>query len=426
MSASATSLVTALVLLVRRQLGHDLFRTTVSVLAVAVGVTITIAVNGVMAGFEGTFVGRTIEISPHVEVMDEPRLERGEFSGALGRMHGGVVTMEGEAPRPVPRRIAHPDDALAALQAMPEVAAAAGLAWGTALVAHGGLEGYAEVNGITPAAQQRVVDIESDLRGGQLKDLEAAGGGIILGNGLAQRLGAGTGDFVSLRSGGGGTLVLRVVALLETGVTFVDLRRCYVMLDDAQRLFGMGREVNRLALRLHNHDHALDVARRAEALLGRRAVAWQDANTHVLTLMNTNKTLTKVVSFGVLAVAAFGILNVLMMMALEKRDSIALLKSLGYSSRDVRLAFLGQGLCLGWLGVAVGCVAGYYVSGVLALVPIPRLALLETDHLLVNSLPAHYVLAGGAGLAVAGLASLLPAWRAGSMDPVEILRGRNA
>ncbi|MCC6464994.1 MAG: ABC transporter permease [Planctomycetes bacterium] len=426
MSGGALSLLTALSLLVRRQLGHDPFRTGVSVLAVAVGVTITIAINGVMSGFEGTFVGRTIAISPHVEVLDDPRVVRGELSGALARAHGGIVVMEGESPRPVPRRIPQPDEALSTLRAMPEVAAAAAVAWGTALVAHGGLEGYAEVNGIDPGAQQQVVDIESDLQGGRLGDLHASGGGVILGNGLARRLGARPGDFVSLRSAGGGAMTLRVVALLATGVTFVDLRRCYVLQSAAQRLFGMGREVNRLALRLYDHDRAQDVAARAESLLGRRAVAWQDANTHVLTLMNTNKTLTQVVSYGVLAVAAFGILNVLMMMALEKRDSIALLKSLGYCAWDVRLAFLGQGLCLGLLGVAVGCVAGYHVSGVLAMVPIPRLALLETDHLLVNSLPRHYVLAGGAGLAVAGLASLLPAWRAGRMDPVEILRGRNA
>ena len=166
-------------------------------------------------------------------------------------------------------------------------------------------------------------------------------------------------------------------------------------------------------------------AQKVEQLTGKRAVSWQEANTHIISLMQTNRMLTNIVSVGVLIVAGFGILNVLMMTVIDKLDSIALLKSIGYSRREIMLAYLGLGFGVGLLGVLVGCSVGYYVVEFLGTVPIPRLAVLDTHTLLVNNLPRHYLLAGGVALVVSMLAAILPAMRAGQLDPVAILRGHS-
>ncbi|MEZ5994047.1 MAG: hypothetical protein R3E76_17065 [Planctomycetota bacterium] len=102
-----------------------------------------------------------------------------------------------------------------------------------------------------------------------------------------------------------------------------DLRIAYMLLSVAQRIMQRGRDINRIAIRLYDFDEALEVADRIEALTGKRAVAWQEANTHIISLMNTNRMLTNIVSIGVLIVAGFGILNVLMMTVIDKLDSIA-------------------------------------------------------------------------------------------------------
>src|SRR5690606_32563506 len=102
-------------------------------------------------------------------------------------------------------------------------------------------------------------------------------------------------------------------------------------------------------------------------------------------LLNTNKMLTLIVSLGVLIVAAIGILNVMMMMVIDRVESIALLKSLGFSAIDIALAWIGLGLAIGVLGVATGCSLGYYVVEILGTVPIPRLAVVDTETLLVNN-----------------------------------------
>lgn len=424
MIARARTVWHALVLLVRRQLTHDPFRTGVSVLAVASGVVIAIAVNAVMSGFDTTFVGRTIEVSPHIEVFEDPRPRPDELATRLSRTEGGVVTLRSDQPRPRPPRIDRPAETMQFVASQPEVAVAAPVAAGVALLQHGSRESGCDLLGIEPDLQDQVVSIRSDLVAGSLEALHG-GQAVILGEQLAQRLGARNGDVVTVRFGRERGAALRVAGILRTGISLIDQRRAYTLLRDAQRFLGLGRDINRIAVRLHDHEQAQDVARRLEDATGRRTVGWPDANTHVLSLLETNKLLTRIVSLGVLAVAAVGILNVLMMMVLEKTGTIALLKAAGFGRGDILLAFLLQGVAVGALGVLAGCVAAYYVVEALGRVPIPRLAMLETDHLLVNNLARHYLQAGGVALLVSALASLLPAWRAGALVPVEVFRGRH-
>ncbi|MBE7493071.1 MAG: ABC transporter permease [Planctomycetes bacterium] len=423
MTQGAAAVAHALVLLARRQLTHDLFRTAVSVAAVAVGVVIVVAVNAVMSGFDTTFVDRTVSINPHVEVFDDAPVT-GELPGLFSTSAGGIVTVESDRPRARPARVDSPAEMLVAVRAMPEVAAVAPAAAGVALVSLGNLESGCDLIGIDPILQESVVSIEQDLVAGSLNDL-ARGQAVILGEQLAQRIGARLHDRVSVQAGLQGRTVLRVVGVLRTGISLVDQRRAYTHLSDAQRLFGLGAQINRLAVRLHDRDNARAVAATLEQLTRRRAVGWPDANTHVLSLLETNKLLTAIVSVGVLVVAAVGILNVLMMLVLEKTPSIALLKAAGYRRGHIVAAFVLQGAALGGLGVVAGCALGYHVVEALGRVPIPRLAMLETDTLLVNNLARHYVLAGGVALLVSVAASVLPAWRAGALDPVAVLRGRN-
>ncbi|MCA8934590.1 MAG: ABC transporter permease [Planctomycetes bacterium] len=413
----------AIVLLIRRQLTHDLFRTSVSVGAVASGVVITIAINAVMSGFQTKFVIRTIETSPQIQVFDDPVSDGRGLADDWSET--GIITISSQPAPHDPPRIEKAGELVEALEAMPEIEAAAPSMVGSAIFSFGAGEARGDMVGILPERHQRVVDIEKDLISGSLSDLYASGGGVILGKGMADKLGATTGDFVTVRLSSGEPNSLRVVGILYTGVTFTDLRIAYMLLSVAQRIMQRGRDINRIAIRLYDFDEALEVADEIETLTGKRAVAWQEANTHIISLMNTNRMLTNIVSIGVLIVAGFGILNVLMMTVIDKLDSIALMKSIGYSARDITIAYLGLGLAVGLLGVAVGCSLGYYVVEILGTVPIPKLAVVDTETLLVNNLPRHYILAGGIAILVSMLAGVLPAIRAGRLDPVEILRGHS-
>jgi ABC-type lipoprotein release transport system permease subunit len=73
--------------------------------------------------------------------------------------------------------------------------------------------------------------------------------------------------------------------------------------------------------------------------------------------------------------------------------------------------------------VLTGCVFGYYLTEFIGSLPIPQRGLVETENLTMNNAPVLYVIAGVAALAVTVLASMLPALRAGRLDPVDTLRG---
>jgi lipoprotein-releasing system permease protein len=122
-------------------------------------------------------------------------------------------------------------------------------------------------------------------------------------------------------------------------------------------------------------------------------------------------------------VAAFGILNVLVMLVMEKMPEIAMLKSMGYSGRDITLVFLLEGMVIGTVGVLTGCVFGYYLTEFVGSLPIPQRGLIESESLTMNNAFYLYVRAGAAAMVVTLIASVLPAMRAGRMDPVVTLRG---
>jgi len=108
---------------------------------------------------------------------------------------------------------------------------------------------------------------------------------------------------------------------------------------------------------------------------------------------------------------------------MEKLPEIAMLKSMGYTRRDITMTFFLEGLAIGLVGVLTGCVFGYYLTEFVGSLPIPQRGLIQSETLTMNNAPRLYLIAGGAALVVTMLASVLPALRAGKLDPVETLRG---
>lgn len=412
-----------LLLIARRHLLHNTFRTSVSVLGVAIGVTFMIMLSALMTGFEKKFVTETIEGSPHVVVYDEKRQQTGEFADWLSTHSGGVVGVEGARPRQTPRRIAKPLELVDMLRSMPEVQAAAPNVIGTAILSYGSRERGVALQGIEPESQEAVVEIDKYIEEGRIFDLYSSGGAVLIGAGIAEILGVRKGDIVNIKLRDGDSRALRCVGIFRTGVTTIDYSRAYTLISVAQQLLGLGRDVNQIVLRLRNYESAQAVAAQIEATVGYRTESWQEANANFLSIFVIQQVITYLVTGGIMIVAAFGILNVLVMLVMEKLPEIAMLKSMGYTRRDITMTFFIEGLAIGLAGVLTGCVLGYYLTVFVGSLPIPQRGLIQSEHLTMNNAPSLYVIAGGAALVVTMLASVLPALRAGRLDPVETLRG---
>lgn len=412
-----------LLLIARRHLLHNTFRTSVSVLGVAIGVTFMIMLSALMTGFEKKFVTETIEGSPHIVIYDERRQNPDEYADWLSAQTGGVVAVESGRPRQTRRRIARPLELVDALRAMPEVQAAAPNVVGTAIMNFGTRERGVSLQGIEPEAQEAVNEIDKYIRDGRIFDLYSSGGAVLLGSGIAEVLGVRKGDTVSVKLRDGDSRALRVVGIFSTGITTIDYSRAYTLVSVAQQLLGLGRDVNQIVVRLKDYQSARETAAAIEAMAGYRSESWQEANENFLSIFVIQQVITYLVTGGIMIVAAFGILNVLVMLVMEKLPEIAMLKSMGYTRRDITLTFFFEGLAIGAAGVLCGCVMGYYLTVFVGSLPIPQRGLVQSEHLTMNNAPALYVIAGGAALVVTMLASVLPALRAGRLDPVDTLRG---
>jgi lipoprotein-releasing system permease protein len=416
--------VTPLLLVARRHLVHNWFRTAISVVGVAIGSCFMIAMSALMAGFETKFVRETIEASPHVVVLDEFRAAPDEFATWLSRTLGGVATVASSHPRDRLNRIKKPLELIEALRATERVAAAAPEVVGTSILNFGSREVGAQLVGIDPEQQERVVSTDEFMTEGRLLDLHSASGAIILGSGVAERLGVKRGDTIGTALRSGGARALRVVGVFHTGIVPIDAVRAYTLVTLAQQLLELGRDVNRVVLRLHDHREARDVASDVEAMTGYRTESWQETNANFLSLFTLQKFITYIVTSGITIVAAFGILNVLIMLVLEKLPEIAMLKSMGYTAADVTGVFLLEGLAIAALGVVLGSILGYGLTEFLASLPIPQKGLIESEHLVMENAPSLYVIAALFSFASTLVAATLPALRAGRLDPVVTLRGR--
>src|SRR5690606_2003185 len=147
----------------------------------------------------------------------------------------------------------------------------------------------------------------------------------------------------------------------------------------------MGRDVNQIVVRLRDYEAADATAAKIEAMINYRTESWQEANANFLSIFVIQQVITYLVTSGIMIVAAFGILNVLVMIVMEKMPEIAMLKSMGYSGRDVTLVFLLEGMVIGTVGVLTGCVLGYYLTEFVGSLPIPQRGLIESEHLTMNN-----------------------------------------
>ncbi len=206
-------------------------QTLVSVLGVAMGVGFFISMAALMQGFHVYFISKVIDVWPHVVIKDEYRSAPPQ---PVQRLFGdGVVTLYGLKPREELRGIKDADTVLAELNRRSDLAAAPTLR-GQVFLRYGSKDVSATLVGIEIEYERRVSQLEKDLIAGSLNALHTAANGIILGDGVAKKIGAELNDTLSVISPAGVILKMKVVGIFRTGITPIDNFESYALLKKAQ------------------------------------------------------------------------------------------------------------------------------------------------------------------------------------------------
>ena len=259
------------------------------------------------------------------------------------------------------------------------------------------------------------------MRQGTLSSLYRTTNAIIIGDRMAERLGARIGANITVQ-GERGRLGAQVVGIFHTGVRSIDENAVYVLVKTAQILAAQTGLVNEIRVRLADPMSGLEVARRIEAETGYKSVSWQEANEDLLSTFVISNVIMYTVVGAILLVASFGTYNIISTITHEKARDIAILKSLGFRAATVRHIFVLEALLIGVLGAGLGWILGYVLCLGLGSVEF-RNPFMDSNYLPLAYSPLHYAIAAGVALTSSLAAGYVPARKAARLHPVEIIRG---
>jgi lipoprotein-releasing system permease protein len=264
--------------------------------------------------------------------------------------------------------------------------------------------------------------------------------GIIVGATLARTLGIGVGDRVKVVSplagldismlGGSANTTrsrdFRVIGIFEAGFQEYDSRLVYVDLFEAQRFFDNGDSVTGVEIRLHDLDAATNVSRRLERVLGGgpyHTMDWQELNRNLFTALEIQKIMLSLVIGLIIIIAAFNVIATLIMVVLEKKREIAIMKAMGARNFGVLLIFMVQGLVIGLVGTVLGLALGGGVVWYLERFRFPldpHVYLI--DHLPVRTSAVEFVVTIAIALGISIIATIIPSAWAARLLPAEGVR----
>ena len=393
----------------------------ISMIGVMIGVMTLNIVLAVMTGFEEDLRDRILGFNPHVVI-----------SSLQGFVDGYAEVVD-------------------AVRQGPDVVAVAPFVYGQVMVSAGQSVSGSLVRGVDPSLASAVVDIGSHLSFGEVGQLGQKQeltfqteetvqtvqlSGVLVGHELARQLGVFVGDPINIISPLSATpgplgVVPRVkrfviVGVFDSGMFEYDSALIYMSLADAQQFFTLGEQVTGVEVKIRDVYQAQTVARELESILGFPYTTrdWTEVNSNIFAALKLEKVVYFIVLLLIVLVAAFNIIATLIMVVMEKRKDIAVLKSMGATGRAISRIFIYKGLIIGVVGTLMGTLLGWVGCWLLdryEFVELPK------DVFYVSTLPVkmyaeNFFIVGVASVIICLLATIYPARQAARLAPVEVIR----
>jgi lipoprotein-releasing system permease protein len=386
---------------------------SISLVAVMLGVAALIIVMSVMNGFRAELFDKVVGLNGHAVVVGYGgRLENWREVAQLAQRTPGVVSAQ-----PLIEQ---------ALMATSE----------------GRMEGVL-LRGVRRDDILSNETMGSNVLAGSLEALRPGTDNVALGSRLAQNLGVGVGQQISLLSPDGratpfGTVPrivsYNVAAIFEIGVYDFDKAFVVMPIEDAQSLLMLGDAVGMVEVQTDNPDRVAEIlAPVQQATAGRAMVSdWRSMNSALFEALQVERVAMFVVLSIIVLVAVFNILSSLIMLVRAKTRDIAILRTMGATRRGLMKVFMTVGLTIASLGILAGLALGalflFFRQGVVGFIQlVTGYDVWQAEVRFLTQLPSktdpvEVAAIVGMALVLSFLATLYPAWKAASTDPVQVLR----
>jgi lipoprotein-releasing system permease protein len=218
----------------------------------------------------------------------------------------------------------------------------------------------------------------------------------------------------------------RITAVFDAGFDQYDSKLVYTDLYEAQTFYDTGDSVTGVEMKVSNIENARDVAREIDRRLANgvyHTLDWEELNHGLFTALRIQQLLMSLVLALIIVVAAFTVIATLIMVVLDKKKEIAVLKAMGASNSALLRAFLYQGGIIGVFGTAFGLTLGVVVCKLLLVYALPLdPKVYFISRLPVQVRPGEFVLVGVFAILVCLLATVWPALHASRLRPAEAFR----
>jgi lipoprotein-releasing system permease protein len=385
----------------------------ISLAAVALGVAALIIVMSVMNGFRAELFDKIVGLNGHAIVQGyEGRLSNWQqIAGAAQKLPGVTSALP--------------------LIEQPLMASA-----------NGRVEGVL-VRGMRMEDLRSNATINQNIKSGDLRLITPDSGRVAIGSRLAEMLGAYPGSEISLISPEGRSTVVGTVprivsytvgAVFEVGVYDYDKAFVIMPMQDAQSLLMLGDQVGMVEIQSTDPDRVGEILAPLQPLVRGRGIIvdWRQMNSALFEALEIERIAMFVVLSLIVLVAVFNILSSLIMLVRAKTRDIAILRTMGASRKGMMKIFVTVGVTIGSLGILLGLVLGaiflFFRQGVVDAIQFltgqnlwdPSVRFLselpsKTDPVEVTAIVVT-------ALVLSFLATLYPAWKAASTDPVQVLR----
>jgi len=380
-------------------------------IGVAIGVAALIVVLSVMYGFDVELKDRILGFSSHVDIQ------------------GSGDTLE-QWP-----------DWLQKVEQLPEVARAAPYISVPVMAAHGSLATGVMLKGVDISREQ---EIARHMVSGDFNDLgKGSPFKVVVGKDLAHKLGLRTGDKVNLVSPAAGVAPsgmaprmrsFEVAGIFNSGFYEYDVGLVITGMEAVQRLNRLGNRVTGIELHLFDRNQAGAVANKVRQLLPPDAWVkdWMQQHRSFFRALKMERIVMGIILSLIVLVAVFNMVASLVMVVMERRKEIAILKTIGATDASVMKVFLYMGSILTGVGTLLGALFGlllaWKLDGLLVwFQSVTGVTILASDVYYIDHVPS-IIDPVGVGLVVTvslgmGLAATLyPAWRAAHVPPADALR----
>lgn len=298
------------------------------------------------------------------------------------------------------------------------------------------------VRGLRKQDLDKLTTVTKNIKSGSLDDFDKQDG-VAIGSGMAEKLGLSVGSDIRIVTPDGDVTpfgvtprvkAYKVAAIFTVGMSEYDTSFVFMPLKEAQAFFNLGNKVQSLEIFLNDPDAVDKISPEIEKAVGRQvySIDWRSRNQAFFSALQVERNVMFFILSLIVLVAALNIISGLIMLVKDKGHDIAILRTMGAKQSAVMRIFIMTGMVIGVIGTVLGLLLGVLTCENIGHIQdfiswLFNVDVFNPQLYFLTKLPARLewgqtLIVVFMALFLSFLATLIPAWRAAKLDPVQALR----